>query len=77
MDWEKPESHLHHHRDKMMVGSLVNWQGQLLRWGRKREEMSQREEEEEEGEGRWEQWRRREEPWLIEKRGSEESKLAL
>ena len=74
MDWEEPESHLHHHRDKMMVGSLANWQGQLLRWGRKRGEMSLREGEE--GEGRWEQWRR-EEPLVFEKRGSEESKLAL
>ena len=53
MDWEEPESHLRHHRDKMMVGSLVNWQGQLLHWGRKRGEMSRREGEEE-GEGRWE-----------------------
>ena len=55
----------------MTMGSRINWQGQLLRWGRKTGEMSQREGEEE-GEGR-----RREEPWLLEKRGSEESKLAV
>ena len=59
----------------MTMGSRINWQGQLLRWGKKTGEMSQREGEEEgeeEGEGR-----RREEPWLLEKRGSEESKLAV
>ena len=56
----------------MTMGSWLNWQGQLLRWGRKTGEMSQREGEEEEGEER-----RREEPWPLEKRGSEESKPAV
>ena len=38
VDWEEPESCHHLHQDRI-IDSRVNWQGQLLCWGRYRGQM--------------------------------------